>query len=324
MEKANIMLCRLKRAIIFLLVGLAILLYVNPVYAFRFVVIGDTRSDHSAHEQLVSRIAALTPKPVMMFNTGDITANGYDSEWEIWEGINLQLEINWSFDPPQYIGVVGNHDTHFEDWEFNWTYHLPGQQRYGDGKVFSIGYENALFVVLDSDNKNPSTSGLEDLLSQNASLYNWIFAFWHHPAYPFGRKDLDSSRRDWCPTLQEHGADIIFNGHAHYYARSYPTYMDGSDHPIRDDGDGIVQIITGGGGAPLYSVEPNAQGYAELLAYGEKTHHFIVIDIDGHSLHMEVIDIGGHVVDTLDIEKEIPIDQHTPAAPTDLRILSME
>jgi hypothetical protein len=277
--------------------------------AFRFVVMGDTRSGHDDHGQLISMVTDLDPAPRFVFNTGDITNDGNLDQWKTWQNIVAPLKIDWTVDPPQYVGVVGNHDTNASDWEKNWAEFLVGQQRYGDGKSFAFDYGNTLFIVLDSDNNTPA-AWLEDTLKQQAHHYDWIFAFWHHPPYPFGAKDLDDSRKEWGPILQKYGAHVIFLGHAHHYARSYPMYMDGSDHPPRDDKGGIVEVITGGGGAGLKDVAPDDHGYQELLAYGEKVHHFCVIDVNGLIFRMQVIDIDGQVIDTFERALDGSVDSY--------------
>lgn len=293
--------------------------------SFRFVVVGDTRSEHTAHRRVVEKIAQLNPSPEFTLVTGDLVSSGTRSIWETWRGIvdsayGGELTIDWSVKPCQYIGAAGNHDDNSYPL---WREFLPCQADWnGDGVTFWFTHENVLFLVLNSTRMGEgrtSDAWLEQILSEKASQYDWIFAFWHYPPYPFGGKGLDRSRRDWCPILQHYGADIIFNGHAHYYTRSYPMYMDGSDHPQIDNENGIIEVITGGGGANLRDVTPDDHGYSELLAYGEKIHHFVVVDIDGGQLQMKTIDVDGNVIDSVDVLKDT--NSSIPKAPLNLRII---
>ena len=291
---------------------LFLVFFINTTYAgVRFAVISDTHEPyHSEHSDLINLISNLNPKPDFVINLGDITDDGEQTQWETWQSVVSPLGIDWNVDPPQYIGVVGNCDALNPNWDLNWANFLVGQQRYGDGKSFAFGYDNALFIVLDSQNNTPA-SWLEDTLNQLAGQYEWIFAFWHHPPYTFGATPMDSaSKEDWGPILQSHGAQIIFHGHAHYYVRTFPMFMDGSDHPVRDDQYGIIEVINGGGGGNLFDLDPSANGYGELFAQGKKAHHFTLIDIDDKALSMKVIDHSGTIIDSFGIALDDSVDQY--------------
>jgi hypothetical protein len=66
--------------------------------------------------------------------------------------------------------------------------------------------------------------------------------------------------------------DAVFAGHEHYYQRKVI--------------DGVMQIITGGGGAPLYDREEDGGFY-----------HFTRVTVDGDKVSGEVVDIDGKVRD---------------------------
>ncbi len=66
--------------------------------------------------------------------------------------------------------------------------------------------------------------------------------------------------------------DAVFAGHEHYYQKTTV--------------DGILHIITGGGGAPMYDREEDG-GF----------NHFVRVTVDGDRVSGEVIDINGKVRD---------------------------
>jgi len=68
--------------------------------------------------------------------------------------------------------------------------------------------------------------------------------------------------------------------------------MDGAD------GSFVTYITSGGGGAPMYGIEPNVY-HAEAM----KKHHFCLFNIKGNKLTMDTIDIDGRVIDHIELTK---------------------
>ena len=105
------------------------------------------------------------------------------------------------------------------------------------------------------------------------------------------------------PLFRKHHVRLILTGHDHLYDHWVERYADqGVAHRIDS-------IVTGGGGAPIYtySGEPDL---GEYLATGtaanvrvehvaapgptqaDNPHHFVVIQVDGDRLSLEVVAIG--------------------------------
>jgi len=90
------------------------------------------------------------------------------------------------------------------------------------------------------------------------------FVFLHRPLYPDSligshfRNCLDKypeERDSLLALLKMYEVDIIFVGHEHLFRKSAH--------------DGIIQIITGGAGAPLYAKEEDGGFY-----------HFVLVDVE--------------------------------------------
>ena len=74
---------------------------------------------------------------------------------------------------------------------------------------------------------------LEADLAANQS--DWLIVYWHHPPYTKGTHDSDNPdggdfelvemRENILPILEQHGADLVLNGHSHNYERS--KFIDG-------------------------------------------------------------------------------------------------
>jgi acid phosphatase type 7 len=87
-----------------------------------------------------------------------------------------------------------------------------------------------------------------------------VLAMWHHPVFSTGlhRKDGARMRPAWA-ALERAGADLVLNGHEHFYESFDPK--DGDGHA---DSKGMREIIAGTGGARLIdlSVVFGARSYA--------------------------------------------------------------
>ena len=79
--------------------------------------------------------------------------------------------------------------------------------------------------------------------------------------------------------------NVIFTGHNHYYARATV--------------DGIQHITTGGGGAPLYTPEPNS----ENVVASAKVHHFCEVVIQGDDLYFTARDTSGSEFDSFQLNQ---------------------
>jgi len=242
---------------------------------FSFVVIGDTRSGGDNYSKLVKR--AMEYKPNFMVNTGDMISLPDQNLWvDFWQR-SKPVTV-------PYFLTVGNHDVDAFMGEdlYKEEVDLPGNKLY-----YSFAVGNSLFVCLDSNipgQERKITDGqykwLERMISNSG--YEHKFVFVHHPLYPENGKgrhyekclDKYPAERDRLEGLfAKYKVNIVFVGHEHLYLRKVV--------------DGIVQIITGGGGAPLYIGDKEGGFY-----------HFILVTVDGNEVTGKVIDINGKVRDT--------------------------
>ena len=248
-----------------------------PVFAqansWKWIAYGDNRSDDFLHRLVLESITKKTPDYKFVINVGDVVNDGVvTSQWDTWQkacndwlGGTGQDQV-----PPKYMAAPGNHDnTEMTDGLSNWNTYLPGQVReYGrEGKYFVFDYENARFIILDSD-KSPNT-GSQYTMLLNAIADNpktWLFAVWHHPLFDFGPKRYEDFLHDtWGVPLYLAGCDMIFTGHAHFYVRTKKMELNGDMNPPIDINNGTVQIVTGNGGAPEHQIVPDNDGNGYML-----------------------------------------------------------
>jgi 3',5'-cyclic AMP phosphodiesterase CpdA len=244
---------------------------------FTFIVIGDNRSGDEVYKKLVSLIAER--KPDFVVNTGDmINKPGNTQEWAgFWE-------MSKPVTAPYFL-AVGNHDAYVKVPQSEKIYKqqvdLPGNELY-----YSFTAGNSLFIVLDSyiageERKitGEQLAWLEGVLANSNRKH--VFVFLHHPLYTDPSKghhandSLDKypeNRDRLVALLKRSKVDAVFAGHEHYYQRRTV--------------DGILHVISGGGGAPMYDREEDG-GFC----------HFIRVMVDGDRVSGEVVDLNGKIRD---------------------------
>ncbi len=240
---------------------------------FTFAVIGDTRSGDDTYGKLVKMV--MERQPAFVINLGDVVRRpGSLAEWKRFRELSLPITV-------PYFLAVGNHDVDDEGSElmFKEQISLPG-----NGLYYSFSAGNTLFIVLDSSlvghQREISGSQLEWLSEQlRISGMQHKFVFLHHPLYTDrisisgilgGPRKTRERLRD---ILKSGQVDAVFAGHLHFYQRKVF--------------DGIMQITSGGGGAPLIA-EDEKGGFF----------HFILVTVEGDTARGEVIDQDGKVRDS--------------------------
>lgn len=312
----------------------------SGVKRFSFVGYGDTRNSNDGtlvqevHGQVVTsmldKAAALAkgPDPVrFVVSQGDGVANGQFAD-----------QLNVSFVPVvnritaaglPYFFTVGNHDvTGAQDLTnprrvlglantLAATKNLippDGSSRRLDGyPTYAFGYGNTFVVEFDSNIAADSTqfrwvrSQLESL--DRKRFPNIVMVF-HHPVYssgPHGGKSVEAAtlalRSMYVPLFRKHHVRLLLTGHEHLFEHWIERYRDASGMHRMDE------IVSGGGGAPIYSYagEPELAAYLEAGAAQRVSvehlvkpgidstanpHHYVVVHVDGEKLTVEVIGVG--------------------------------
>jgi hypothetical protein len=192
---------------------------------------------------------------------------------------------------------------------------------------FSFDYGNSHWVVLDSnpyvDTAAPDLAKwVEDDLK--ASQARWKFVAFHHPGFSSSRTHFEEQQmRAMAEVFERAKVDIVFTGHVHNYQRSYPLYfkvsgkrgraIDGDwkldtkyDGKSHTKPDGVIYLVTGGGGAKLYNPEQQSdpKSWQEFtVKYVADTHSLTYASIDGDKLAIRQISQEGKEVDAFTVTK---------------------
>lgn len=128
-----------------------------------------------------------------------------------------------------------------------------------------------------------------------------IFVFLHAPI--FTTSSAHQAVKSWrvlTPEFTKHKVRMVFSGHNHVYERTVPvhaTAASGGDPALaRDDVNGTVYVVTGGGGSPLASVGDRVNSFVEQKL---SQFHYVKISVNGASVSLQAVDIDGRVIDTI-------------------------
>jgi 3',5'-cyclic AMP phosphodiesterase CpdA len=266
---------------------------------YRFVVAGDTRSNHATHRRIVDRIVA--EDPLFVINTGDLVSDGCNiHDWEEFFRINHTLMRNIPYYP-----VLGNHENNSQFY-FDF-FNLPQNERY---YMFAVG--DALFIMLDVEGFYYDTPAymddaakevwwskqnlgymrrqkawVKDMLELHDSAI-YIFVFLHEPLISVKGsrvEDAKARRTFWDGLFEQHRTSVVFTGHDHMYHRAI---VDGTHH-----------ITTAGGGAPLYDPDTPAPETVVI----NKVNHYCNVDVGERDAKITVIDVDGNLIDQVHLDR---------------------
>ena len=194
---------------------------------------------------------------------------------------------------------------------------------------YSFDYGNVHFLVLNSNpNVNWADKQLREWVENDLKSARpdfWRIVSYHHPEFQSSPTHADNKQmRALSDLFVKMKVDLVLNGHVHNYQRSKPilesfksllsSSLEKNDWPYdrRFDGStfdatqGVIRIVTGGGGAPLYNMELDKDP-SKWLPFTEKyhaVHSFSQIDFDGETLHFKQIDSEGKLVDRFNLKKK--------------------
>lgn len=259
-------------------------------WSFRFVAFGDNRSRPDAHRQVAEAIAAAAPH--VLLNTGDAVGNGASSAaWREFFGIERELLAA----TPSWL-ALGNHDAGLGRPYVKAYFDLPAEGPL-DGFARREDYGALRVLVLDSEEETAEGPQLEWLEAELAAADRdphiaWLFVAMHRPIYTFASHRPDREARAVLqPLFVAHHVDAVFTGHNHVYERFVV--------------DGVVHIVTGGGGAPTYEVDAHVDAAERELRHAARSAtHFVTVDLDPRVARVRAVEVPtGKTIDGFDLPR---------------------
>ena len=201
---------------------------------------------------LLDEVVAAHPEAVV-FTTGD---HAYpDGTYQ--EFLDC-YDPSWGRHKDRTRPAVGNHDfgtTKAADYHRYWGDRAGEFDHYyysydvGDWHVVVLSAEcHRVGCELDSQDGDQAEWLQGDLEASDAQC---TIAIWHDPRWSSGRYGNNADLGTFWELLYDHDAEIVLNGHEHFYERFEPMNPDGRV----DEARGIRQFIVGTGGGELREFE---------------------------------------------------------------------
>jgi len=307
---------------------------------FSFIAYGDTRGrqDGTAlqyeHGLIVDsmlatiRTLATTDAPVkFVLQSGDAVVNGGDARQWNRSFVDLINRLTAGAGVPYFL-APGNHDV-TSSADLNAPARRNGLKNYLEAvaqlippegasrrlaayPAYAFGYGNTFIVAIDSNVAGDDTQFTwvkAQLDGLDRARYTNVIAFFHHPPFssgPHGGATVEPAalaiRTRYEPLFRQHHVRMTITGHEHFFEHWVERYEDATGRHRMDD------IVTGGGGAPLYAYqgEPSLRDYLaagaankvslEHLvkpgpAAGDNPYHYMVVHVDGENIQLEVFGV---------------------------------
>jgi hypothetical protein len=300
--------------------------------AFKFLIFGDTQSgdgkslEYGPWKADANAAWRANPDAAFMVVLGDLVEVGQSMDhWNRWfdaaKGVIDHLPL---------MSVLGNHETYGKSvvgGEGYPTYYLSQFRLPENGpanmkrQAYAFDYGNAHLDVLDSqfEEESQMIGGMPyieaDWLDRDLSTTTqaWKLAFFHKSYYPCAANRPNADvRTALAPAIDKHHVDLVFNGHDHCYARSYP--IKGGFYAA-SPAKGTVYTIAGHGGAKSY---PNLRRMPWDAAFDGATDQpdYLVVEVAGDKLTVKAFKQDGSLVDRYTIDKAT--DKDDPPTTTTL------
>jgi hypothetical protein len=247
---------------------------------FTFAVSGDNQgalTDLAAHIEEIAE----TPAAFWLL-TGDMTSTPTQPNWDLWFATAAPI-----LEGAVTMPVPGNHETSYGT--FYGQFALPIEPDLAPElaeHAWSFDYGNA---NVDGDMEALAAWLEADLTAAEADPdIDWKIAFFHYPAYSASSHGCTSRVLEhWSPVLEAHGVDLVFSGHDHDYERTFRI----SGGALAPPGFGVTYIVAGGFFTSLYNA-----GADWWTAYSQKIDDYVVVEVDGHNLHLTARDPNDQTV----------------------------
>lgn len=251
---------------------------------------------------LMTQAYGINPQIGFTMFTGDIVDRGGREPY--WNYFYQQSNIAKTV----IATIPGNHEYYDasgspKTWDtsyYNAYYHNPqnGPEAVMNSSYY-FRYNNALFVMIDTEHKNQSANiaWFKSIMNSNLDV-DFVIAGMHRSFYgSIYASDSIAIRSNWQQLFDRYGVDLVLSGHDHIYARSYSVYNDKiSTDPIR----GTTYIIGGSGGAKFYGAQANEK-YAKVI---EQTRCANIITVSKDNININLINSSGTTIDTVTIPKK--------------------
>jgi len=237
---------------------------------------GQSPAQYEVWAEVVDRAFKLFPEGRFILSTGDQVDSGTNfKQWQ-WFFNSASKDLLKTVLMP----VAGNHENNGGVFSENFLLPNAPKQDGESGLYYSFDYNNAHFIVLNTnDLSDTDTLGETQLawLKKDAAASNaqWKVVALHKAPYSNGSHvsdtDVTALREQLGALLPELGIDLVLQGHDHVYLRTdiladnqivpaeeSNVQYDGRDYTMQSDPHGTVYVISACAGVKFYPVKDAA------------------------------------------------------------------
>jgi len=288
--------------------------------SFKFLVFGDSQSNatgkhpYELWRKTIHNAYESNSDTKFIVNMGDLVDTGQSgAHWNAWFAAAAGV-----IDAIPEMPVVGNHETYGsrtthrpEYW--NAQFHLPQNGPTGlKNQAYSYDYGPVHFAELDSQQDEEKQYG--DILSLqrswldadlSASQATWKIVLFHKTPYAISiLRSNPAIKAAFCPIIERHHADLVFNGHDHGIARTYP--MNGKKWTQKPS-QGTIYFTTGRSGEKTYATLMKMP-YDTFFYNPLDQPNYLVVEVTQTKLTIRSMNQDGTLIDTFFIDKSNDID----------------
>ncbi|QDR82289.1 purple acid phosphatase family protein [Sporomusa termitida] len=282
------------------------------VPGFKFLVFGDSQSINYGVWQTTLRQAFQANRDAVFFtNVGDLVDVGQDyTHWAGWFSAARGV-----IDTIPAMPVAGNHECYTPARQFSKPvfftaqFKLPQNGPAGlKGQVYSFDYGDVHFIMLDSQAGEQRQFEPDMLHKQSRWLQRdlmltdkkWKIAFIHRPLYNNKpNPENPSLRQVFGPIFDQYHVDLVFTGHDHVYARTYPLYGGAA---AGSPAGGTIYVASGRSGTKTY-LNTAAKEWNRFFHNPVAAATYITVETGGHWLRVNAFSHSGLLIDAWEINK---------------------
>jgi acid phosphatase type 7 len=295
--------------------------------AFKFLVFSDSQSSVSPPEpydiwrKTVQNAFAANQDARFMVVNGDLVDYGQSgAHWNAWfagaQGVSDRIPL---------MPVTGNHEFYGAKdttrplyWLMQWA--LPQNGPEGlKSQAYSYDCGPVHFVVLDTQSLEQKTRGdiikiQEPWLDADlaASKAKWKIVFFHKPAFEsYPNRTNQDVKAAFCPIMEKHGVDLVFTGHDHAIARTYPMK---NDIAMKKPSEGVIYYASGQSGGKTYSAAKKMDWNTFFYLPADQSNYFVV-EVKDNKIQIKAMKQDGTAIDDFFIDKKKDISSDTLAQP---------
>lgn len=300
---------------------------------FSFIIIADHQKgdpchlpDYSMVGDMLKNALKRHPECKFIFTAGDNCDNGQNElQWNgMFEGLKGIIESM------PYMMTTGNHDNRgfityfpeptgkfylehadFFDFQFGPAYPDNGPEGY-TGENYSFDYGNAHFLVLGINAPQVVEGWAYNDLQSSDKI--WKLGAYHFPIYPVMPEGQNNDAYPWLrKPIEEGRLDILFAGHEHSFARTFPAR---GDELFDKPSEGTVHYIVGNGGGNIYHSNAPKTWHAAFYPQEIRMGSYTLVEIDGDKLTATAYLADGRIFDVFTIDKSKDLITPYALAPT--------